>query len=302
MRSSDQRYRHVQRYKRDPHEWEQWSKALVLALRDVRLGEGDFQAVEAAIRGGAQEFNHLLLATGRTATDFARNYRRGSPNWHTIRANDLCPQAALKGERLDGFVVMRLSREQAKNVKLRSAKLNSGDILLHDPQGTFWTRVVGCWLDGSRNEHVGVLCDLRDRGESPTAAMHEAGNPFYRAAKERQRLVRAKAYLESDPEWFDDEQRMARHAFRMAWFALFEPWRFSMAPGKRRKLLEERLVVAEAYGGQGNTRVAFYDPDTSGRHCSGTTLRKRIDRVAEAFGVADRPQVRAEEQDANEVA
>lgn len=142
------------------------SRDLAIALRAARIGEGDFSAVLDAVRAGAPEFSHILLACGRTATDFRRNYRIGSPNWHIVNANNLCDVETLARERLDGFVLMRLSREQTKNVKLRWTKLRAQDVLIHDPQGIIWGRIVGAHVVGKREKHLGLLEDLRERGVS----------------------------------------------------------------------------------------------------------------------------------------
>ncbi len=282
MRSSDQRYRQVQRTKRSTEQWQEWSNALVLALREAKLNLATFPAVERAVRGGAPEFGHILLASGRTANDFRRNYRQGSPHWHVLPTNSLCSQAALESEKLDGFTLMRLSREQVKNVKLRWMKLRAGDILIHDPQGALWTKLMAAMLAGSRDEHLGLLCDLRDRGDNlveQNALMGSEG-AVDRAARQLVKLVQG--FGTDTPEWVEDwdEARCAKEA-RGAWRRLKEmislgaAWH-NLSEPEFRVELEKELVVVEAFIDGGNVMAAAHNPDTSGRH---SRLQPRLDRV-----------------------
>ena len=298
MRSSDQRYHAVQRTKRDSRNWEQWSTKLVAALRDARLG-GSFEPLEQAIRGGAAEFSHILLACGRTATDFRRNYRVGSPNWHTVWANEICPLDTLATERLDGFAIMRLSREQAKNVKLRWTKLRRQDLLIHDPQGTHWIKAMGCWIDGNRDEHLGTLLDLRDRGVSLVDENTAKGSEtaLERASKEFVRFVGQLST--TTPDWFDwTDERSAKEAgiaqtqvkLRLQRGA---EW-YGVSAAEHRLEIEKALVVCEAHAGGGDVRAAVYDPNTTQRHCSASRLAYRLKRLG---GNAKPPRGRESRRD-----
>ena len=299
LRSSDQRYRHVQRTKRDTQAWEVASRDLDFALRAVRTGEGDFSAVEEAIRAGAAEFSHILLACGRTATDFRRNYRRGSPNWHIVNTNAICPVETLQRERLDGYVLMRLSREQTKNVKLRWAKLREQDRLIHDPQGALWAEVMGCHIDGERDEHLDMLLALRERGRGlvdDNQAISEEHREA-RADKELDRFFRL--YAQGFDAVASDGKTTPPEVIRET-----ASWRYGIAhriystgsyltkvtPAEARLELEKSLVVAEAFLASGQIDQAIWDPDTSQRHCSAARLRERMRAVEEGFaaiGYAD---------------
>lgn len=292
MRSSDQRYFHVQRQKRDSREWEQWSKALILALRDVRTGQGDFAAVEAACRGGAAEWSHVLIATGRTANDFRRNFRLGSPNEHRVAVNDLAEVSDLQAVGLDGFSVLRLSKEQAKNVKLRWAKLHERDSLLHDPQGAHWSAVLGMWIDGQRAEHIEALRGLYGAGirlvTQNMAESEEQKNQ--RVEKELARFMRSFAdggsdRMEIPMEWRRDtvEWHVDRLQER---YAQLDAVSDSERPELRR-LIENNLCIIEAFIATGSYDEAMYSTDYSGRHCSAAQLRARVIAAVDGFAKSD---------------
>jgi hypothetical protein len=283
VRSSDQRYFHVQRQKRDSREWEQWSKALILALRDVRTGQGDFAAVEAACRGGAAEWSHVLIATGRTANDFRRNFRLGSPNEHRVAVNDLAELSDLRAIGLDGFSVLRLSKEQAKNVKLRWAKLHERDALLHDPQGAHWSAILGMWIDGQRVEHIEALRGLYGAGNR--LVMHNLAKGLEAETQlENKNRTRpsSKPFVE---RYEQDAEEEAMICLSLALGAYSELWRKDGAgTGRTRDMIERNLLVVEAYAAGENIGEAFWNPDTSSRHGSEKQLRDRLDRMMGLYG------------------
>lgn len=296
MRSSDQRYFHVQRQKRDSREWEQWSKALILALRDVRTGQGDFAAVEAACRGAAAEWSHVLIATGRTANDFRRNFRLGSPNEHRVAVNDLAELSDLRAIGLDGFSALRLSKEQAKNVKLRWAKLHERDSLLHDPQGAHWSAILGMWIDGQRAEHIEALRGLYGAGnrlvthysqkdaEAEKARSNKEWERFVRtlpadveAAKriERERPgIRLRSKIMSQSDHYEFVEKHLRSAE-----ALFKRYSKAVADERPdlRKKIEISICVVEQYIETGEYDEALFNPKTDGRHCADSRLLSRLE-------------------------
>lgn len=297
MKSSDQRYHHVQRQKRDRREWEQVSRDLVRALRDVRTGEGEFAVVEDACRRGAAEFSHILLACGRTNTDFRRNYRVGSPNWHTIAVNQICPVELSRQERLDGFSIMRLSREQTKNVKFRWAKLAAQDVLVHDPQGVLWAEALGCWIDGKRKEHLSFIASLRDSGIPLLRENLSRGDEqkaYFEFKTNRRPIVRP-----FEARYPDEAEHEASCCFSMVLADHAVLWRKSVtseAQAKIRTRIEHNLVVAEAFmAGQGFAE-AWSAPDTSQRHCSEARLKQRIDAIGSVYGESWRDIIEAQRE------
>lgn len=290
MRSSDQRYHEVRRVKRDVP---QYSVQLVKALRDARLDVDAMPALERVVRDSAQEFTHLLLCTGITATDFRRNFRHGSAGYHVITGVQLAGRAALLGENLDGFSVLRMSKDQTWNVKQRWAKLRRADVLIHDPQGAHWYKLLAAMLDGQRDENVGLLADLRDRGVSLVAenAITGTQDAVEHAARNLVRHIRS--WAENPPEtmkWDD------AYAARGAWTGLNErlrmgsSWYKHETPEDHRVEIEKALVVCEAFLDGKDVREAFYDPDTSGRHCSASRLAARIERVRAERSAWRRPE------------
>lgn len=160
MRSSDQRYYHVQRPKRTA---EDFTVEIVKALQRARI-DGDIKGLDDVLGRSASEYPVVLLACGRTANDFRRSFRRGVGGYHNIPFNNLAPLDLLVDERLDGYAAMRLSREQHANVKDKSEKLYERDRLISDPQGTTWTQLIHAHMAGQREEHIDLLLNLRDRG------------------------------------------------------------------------------------------------------------------------------------------
>ncbi|WP_288484805.1 hypothetical protein [uncultured Novosphingobium sp.] len=67
-------------------------------------------------------------------------------------------------ERLDGYALMRLTREQHRILKSKSEKLYERDRLISDPQGTTWLAIIEAHLAGEREEHIDLLLNLRERG------------------------------------------------------------------------------------------------------------------------------------------
>jgi len=160
MRSSDQRYYHVQRPKRTT---EDFTVEIVKALQRARI-EGDIKGLDDVLGRSASEYPVVLLACGRTANDFRRSFRRGVGGYHNIPFNNLAPLDLRVDERLDGYAAMRLSREQHANVKDKSEKLYERDRLISDPQGATWTQLIHAHMAGQREEHIDLLLNLRDRG------------------------------------------------------------------------------------------------------------------------------------------
>lgn len=166
MRSSDQRYYHVQRTKREVQDF---TKAIVIALRDARL-EGKIDALDAIVRDSACEYRTILICCGRTANDFRRAFRRGPAGYHNVQANNLAPVDLLRDEALDGYSIIRLTREQARTVKDKAYKLYQRDRIIDDPQGAIWAKVMRATLTGQLEEHMDLLLNLRDRGRILNAA------------------------------------------------------------------------------------------------------------------------------------
>ncbi|WP_293984906.1 hypothetical protein [Sphingobium sp.] len=126
--------------------------------------------MDAIIRESAAEYPAILLACGRTANDFRRAFRRGAAGYHNISANNLAPMELLRDEALDGYAVMRLTREQTTTVKGKAEKLFARDRLIDDPSGAIWLEVIHAHLAGEREAHLDLLLNLRDRGRVLNAA------------------------------------------------------------------------------------------------------------------------------------
>lgn len=282
LRSSDQRYHDVRRVKRTVPEF---NVQIVKALRDARLDSDALPALNAVIEESAEEFSHVLLACGVTANDFRRNFRHGSAGYHRIPANDLAELGLLQQERLDGYVVFRMTKDQTWNVKQRWAKLRRADRLIHDPQGRHWARILAATLDGRRDEHVGYLCDLRDRGISLVEQNAVTGTQDAVEHAARNMMRQLRSFSHSPPDWLNwDAAKEAKEA-RGAWFTIRERLRqghewYRVSAAEHRVEIEKMLVVCEAFLDGGNVRAAVWDPDTSQRHCSAARLRDRIDRVS----------------------
>lgn len=160
MKSSDQRYFHVQRTKRDAQDF---TREIVIALRDARTA-GKLDALDVVIRESAIEYPTILMCCGRTANDFRRSFRRGPAGYHNVTANNLCPVELLRDEALDGYALIRLTREQARTIKDKAEKLYKRDRIIDDLQGAVWVEVMRAHLTGQSEEHLELLLDLRDRG------------------------------------------------------------------------------------------------------------------------------------------
>ncbi|WP_242152624.1 hypothetical protein [Sphingomonas sp. BAUL-RG-20F-R05-02] len=237
------------------------------------------------MKQSASEYTHILLATGVTATDFRRNFRRGSPAHHMIPVSALVSTPPLRAERLDGFKAMRLSKEQVWNVKQRWAKLRKLDVLIHDPQGRFWARLQECALDGVENEHLGVLCDLRERGEALVEAQAVPGTEeaVERASRELVRHIRSWSDVAPNDLIFNERKQAIGAYNRARRIQKSGQAMFATSAAEVRVELEKALVVAEAYVDGTSVRAAYYDPDTSGRHCSVARLDARLVRVQDAL-------------------
>jgi len=160
VRSSDQRYYHVQRTRR---EVEDFTVEIVRALRDART-EGKLDELDDVIERSACEYTSILLACGRTANDFRQSFRRGAAGFHVVTAAQVVPRELLLEERLDGYSLLRLSREQTRIVKAKSEKLYARDKLFHDPQGAVWAKIMRAMLSGLSEDHLDLLDDIRSDG------------------------------------------------------------------------------------------------------------------------------------------
>ena len=298
MRTSDARYLAVQRRKRPPYDY----VPLVQALREARSDPRDLSGLDEIVRDSASEFTHVLLATGKTAYDFRQNFRHGAHGANLIECNILAGMDALRAEKLDGFVVIRLSKEQTKNVKLRWAKLRDQDRLLHDPQGTTWMGLMRCWLNAVGEAGViERLVALREQGEQLTAKAAISGSQegLERASKELLRYVRSADYVEK-LDWDEAKiHQIGRDSFFSARRIYREGFRLNPPNGHKsvdcwRREIEESLVVAEAYLNGGDVKTATADPDTSKRHSTIAQLQARFDRIDKAVGDQWRAERRAE--------
>lgn len=285
MRSSDQRYFHVQRVKRDVTAVSECQAEIVLALRVARQDPSALENLANLIRASAAEFSHLLLACGRTATDFRRNFRRGPAAHNIIYANDLADMASLQVARLDGFAVIRLSKEQARTVKAKWRKLRDQDHLVHDPQGQVWTALMSASLSGdcSGLDH---LAGLRAGEQLALARLRGDKEAAYAWFRERDLRERANVH---NPDFIEPDhiELEAMQCFSWALNEYQMEWRKPGAwenPGAVRKRIECNLVVAEAFAAGKGFAAAYGAPDTSGRHCSERRLRQRLQRVDEQFG------------------
>jgi hypothetical protein len=279
MRSSDQRYYHVRRTKREVNLYPEVDAAFTAARRDSSA----IPELDHLIERSAREFSHVLLACGRTANDFRRSFRRGCARHNIIKASEIAPYEALLPEKLDGFVCLRLSKEQSWNVKERWGKLQPQDCLVHDPQGVIWTRLAHGSIAGPDPERLGILTDLQDRcirfGEIDTVE-----GLAHVVVKLLQRQLRSLANKTSEhhPELTDTGYRnLAMEKFvAIRKLLTYEPdYMITHSKADVRKALEECLVCVEAYVEGGNVRAAYCDPDTSQRHCSEERLHARIARV-----------------------
>ena len=279
MKSSDQRYFQVRRTKREAN----LHPEIGLALTKARSDPSGVDHLNQLIEQSAHEFSHILLACGRTATDFRRNYRRGSASHNIVEANKIAPHSALQPAKLDGFVCLRLSKEQTWNVKGRFGKLRPQDVLIHDPQGTIWKGLVAASLAGSRDRHVELLADLRQRPKT-LIDWEDATDVSHLLVKELERQLRGLAHREDEdfPQLGEIGARnlALRKYVKVKKLLTGEPDYISTFTSVDvRVALEKCLVCVEAYVDGGNVRAAYCDPDTSQRHCSAARLTARISRV-----------------------
>lgn len=279
MRSSDQRYFQVRRTKREANLYPE----IAALLSDARRVGEVTSALEEAVQLSAQEFTHILLACGRTANDFRRNFRRGCANHNIVTAAEIAPYEALLSERLDGYVCYRLSKEQHWNVRERFGKLRPQDVLIHDPQGGLWTRLIEGRIAGPDLERLGILSDLRERGEA-LFDLDDALDLSTLLLKELERRFRSYAAGASDamPEFTDVGLRNAavREYVKIKRLLTWEPdYETMFSKADVRERLEQCLVVVEAYVDGGDVRAALFDPDTSKRHCSEARLFARLSHV-----------------------
>lgn len=279
MRSSDQRYYHVRRTKRQVNLYPEVDAAFSAARRDAVA----IPALDALLKESAREFSYVLLACGRTANDFRRSFRRGCARHNIIKATEIAPYEALLSEKLDGFSCLRLSKEQSWNVKERWGKLQPQDALVHDPQGVFWTRLAHGSIAGPDPERMGILSDLRERYEA-FGEIDTIEGLAHVGRKLLERQLRSLAHKVTDefPELSETGYRnlAIRKFVAIKKLLALEPdglTTFSRA--EVRKKLEACLVCVEAYVDGGNVRAAYCDPDTSNRHCSEGRLYARLARV-----------------------
>jgi hypothetical protein len=286
-KSSDQRYFQARRPKRDTSHIERWGQSFVTTLRDVRSDTSQFPRLEMLVRESAAEFSQLLLACGRTSHDFRRNFRRGAANWNVIVANDLAAMDDLRRERLDGFSIIRLSREQAQAVKAKWRKLRDQDYLFHDPQGSAWTLLLRSHVLGQR-DGLELVMGLRTGKQLALKRFQSAEQAKY--AWFRERDLEHRRLSSEQWEWrYDTEQEdEASICFSMALADYQLKWRKPTREpqAKIRARMEHNLLVAEAFVDGADMSKAIFDPfpDTSGRHCSEKRLRERFDRVWNTVG------------------
>lgn len=279
MRSSDQRYFQVRRTKREVNLWDELGPAIAGAKRDGEMNP----ALSALLERSAEEYTHVLLACGRTASDFRRNYRRGCARHNIIEAREIAPLDSLLEARLDGYHVLRLTREQHWNVRNRFGKLRPQDQLVHDPQGRIWKGLIASSIAGPSADRIDTLGDLRGQRVS----LFSLNNPFDLVEllrKEMERRLRGMATRvdEKYPELSPIKSRnlALRRYVKIKKLRGYEPdgiETFSRADVRKR--LEEHLVVVEAYVEGRDVRAAYCDPDTSQRHCSEARLFARLSRV-----------------------
>ena len=278
MRSSDARYFQVRRTKRNVNLWDELAPVIAAARREGGLNSALLDLIERS----AEEYTHVLLACGRTASDFRRNYRRGCAAHNIVEAREIAPHDALLAERLDGYQALRLTREQHWNVKNRFGKLRAQDQLFHDPQGRVWKELMAGAVAGPSGERVDILTALR---EEPVE-LFSLNDPFDLVellGKEMERRLRGMATPTDEvPELSAIGARnlALREFVAIRKLRTYEPdgiTTFSRADARKR--LEEHLVVVEAYVEGRNVRAAYADPDTSGRHCSEARLFARLSRV-----------------------
>jgi hypothetical protein len=280
VRSSDARYFQVRRTKREVNLWDELGPAIAAAKRD-----GDMNpALSDMLERSAEEYTHVLLACGRTAHDFRRNFRRGCAAHNVVEAREIAPVDILLRVQLDGFKMLRLTREQHWNVKERMGKVRAQDALVHDPQGRVWKELIAASIAGASVDNIDIFDSLIEH----RVKLVDWNSPFDQVdmlVKEMERRLRAGAsrpVTEENPEW--SPIKAANIALR-AYVAIkklrgYEPdgiHTFSRADV--RKELEAQLVIVEAYVEGRNVRVAYCDPDTSGRHCSEARLFARLSRV-----------------------
>lgn len=276
MRSSDQRYFQVRRTKREANPHLEVADALAMAREDIKTAP----VLYTLVRRSAPEFTHVMLACGRTANDFRRNFRRGPARHNVIPAKDIAPHAALLTEKLDGYTCIRLNREQYWNLKTRCGKVKPQDAVVHDPQGQWWSLLCYFMLRGPQADNLGLLTDLRGmavRLFDPESKADIAKHVTKAIERHERWMARAiPAYPEKASEIYRRVFLSAQAALAR-WVELeWEAKGIPLLQAQIRVEMEKALVILEAYAAGGDVKRAALDPDTRGRHCSDATLRKRI--------------------------
>jgi hypothetical protein len=168
-------------------------------------------------------------------------------------------------------------------------------------------------LSDAQQGHIDLLRELRDSGMNLVAekgaerdsvlefqaVLEEQGQEGIfadidryegaadRAIREMNRTWRSLANPSAECPPFSPrlERKLAmKQLLRALWFKEAQPdgvEMLTMADVRREQ--EAALVAIETYLDGGNFRKALYDPDTSGRHCSASTLNARLERIEGAF-------------------
>jgi len=304
-KSSDQRYFQVRRTKRhvDSHD------GIIDAIRSARLSDEAWPALESAVAASASEFTHVMLACGRTSTDFRCNVLRGCADHNLIKASEIEPYDNLLAAKLDGYSLLRLSQEQHWNVKQRWAKLREQDVIIHDSQGSIWIKALRAAIDGPKFNQNVVLLDIQADGQRLVAkrngdqqavdqllasAAHKQlsaiaddlnhyAPAIERITKELERGFRGEANATrlvpefSDVAAWNIALRKLKDAYDLH-RAYLDDANAEIRVGLRIEI-EKRLVVAEAYVAGDDIRAAIFDPDTSNRHGRDASLKNRIERT-----------------------
>ena len=282
-RSSDQRYFQARRTKRKPNLFPEIADAISMAKQNPSMAP----IVYHLARASSVEFTHIMLACGRTAHDFRRNFRRGSAGHNTIPATDLVPYDDLRPAKLDGYVCFRLTREQYWNVKTRAGKVRIQDAVVHDPQGQWWSLLLHYMLKGPSVEHLGLLIDFQKwKVKLLDPEREEDCLKLYTKLSERHERYLASA----EPDFPEREAEVSGKLIDVhlealqKWVALLDEAKGldKLVPQIRLEI-EKSLVVIEAFVTGGDVQKAALDPDTSGRHCSLSALTKRLAKCASFF-------------------
>ena len=282
MKSSDQRYFQVRRPKSQINRYVELAKA----LRDARHDPLKVIEVDKLVAASTTDFTHVMLVCGRTAKDFRRNFRRGCAEFNTVTAVQLVPYETLLKAELDGYSLLRLTKEQHWNVKQRWGKLREQDALLHDPQGAFWTRVLRALLDGRHDGHLSILTDIRDKGQrlvqarlgtSSEADKDRYVREFGRAQRKRRDEVMSpeECYDNARRVWVELNDYLSQ-AGTPQYLRISHNGRHSKISRAEWRLCVERCLLELEAVAVGDFRRVFFNPDTSSRH---SRIRPRLENI-----------------------